>query len=195
MALEVDGPRVQLRACGYTFTVRAPKLAELSAARAGDPVRGQKRLVAACVVDPQGEELHRVMLAKSGIYASLGPAIFAAFGRDSQSLEILEEFEIPDACAEAYVTNQKNNTVHALRYTRGTVAHLLLMRDLRGPEVDALLGGPSVETIRDLVVKATLWGDAKAIEGNAPALYLAIADYLATQAGVGAEVEEGEYVG
>jgi len=196
MGLEVESPRVQLRAEGHAFAVRAPTLAELTAARSGDPVRGQRRLVAACVMAPAGEELAAVLRAKPGLFVALGPAILAAFGKDSQSLTILGEHEITDeAMAKAYVANAGSNKVHAVTYSRRSTHHALLLRDLRGPEVETLLASPSVESIRDLVVRATLWGDAKVIEHSAPALYLALADFLATQAGVAAEVEEGEFVG
>jgi len=197
MGIEVDVPRVTLRACGYTFTVRRPTLAELSAMRAGDGVKSMKKLLA-CIVEPDADELARIKLAKPALHIALWQSILSAFGYDSAALVILDEDEITDeAMAAAYVLHKSSNNVHALAYERRAIKHALLLRDLRGPEVDALVTMPlpSVDKVRDTIARATLWGDAKAIEYDAPGLYLTIADYLLHQAGMGAEVEEGEFCG
>lgn len=189
------GEVVKLSADGLQFVARMPTLVELTKARSGR-LRETKRVVKACLVWPETEARARLLLKKAGLYVALGPALIRASGHDSGALEVLDEDEIEDAAmAAAYEAETSKKAfagkVHALAYSRRSVRHALLCRDLRGPEVDALEGA-SVDAIRNLVVKVTLWGDAAAIERDAPGLYLTIIDYLASEAGMLAEVEEGE---
>lgn len=185
---------------GQQFVTRMPELAELTKLRADPSLRGQKKFVAACVVWPGEDALSALLRARGGLFNPMCDAIVAASGKDSKSLTILDEDEIPEGpMAEAYAAETARDfagKLHALSYSRRKVTHLLLTRDLRGPEVDQLLsGGITWEAGAALVKRVTLWGDAAAIEKTAPGLYMAILDYLAVQAGVGAAVEESEFEG
>lgn len=179
---------------GCAFEMYMPSVDEL------DKLKDGPSLFRKCVASPSGEELAATLARKPGLPSTMGLALLRATGLTGP-LEQLEEHELSEEVAAAFVRFEDLGELYAIRFKSKAVAFeiTIVARTPNSTELAKLEKKGGALACRDFIRGATVYPvgadrklDCTEIDRCAPGFYVAAANLLSERAGTSLTVELGE---